>query len=198
MSSKNPEKSLQRNQFESQLFWHEHGEGNARQAAQASHEDEEDAFFLFWIRRPQSSCAPKNCVVVFIQNFGIRARKYQSSDTLLSSTAPVFTGGNPSAGAHSKYFMVTWKLSRMKGLLASNCYRQRWGRLTLKLCLLTISSFEFNFHSFKLRISLDTELIHISIKKVLFDRQKTLSRNSESTIAFFRFRYKTFLKFCLS
>ena len=51
-------------------------------------------FFLFWIRRPQSSCAPKNCVVVFIQNFGIRARKYQSSDTLLSSTAPVFTGGN--------------------------------------------------------------------------------------------------------
>ena len=45
--------------------------------------------------------------------------------------------------------MVTWKLSRMKGLLASNCYRQRWGRLTLKLCLLTISSFEFNFHSFK-------------------------------------------------
>ena len=46
--------------------------------------------FLFWIRRPQSSCAPKNCVVVFIQNFGIRARKYRSSDTLLSFTAPVF------------------------------------------------------------------------------------------------------------
>ena len=46
MSSKNPEKSLQRSQFESQLFWHEHGEGNARQAAQASHEDEEDAFFF--------------------------------------------------------------------------------------------------------------------------------------------------------
>ena len=90
MSSKNPEKSLQRSQFESQLFWHEHGEGNAPQAAQASDEDEEDAFFLFWIRRPQSSCAPKNCVVVFIQNFGIRARKYQSSDTLLSFTAPVF------------------------------------------------------------------------------------------------------------
>ena len=46
MSSKNPEKSLQRSQFESQLFWHEHGEGNARQAAQASHEDEEDALFF--------------------------------------------------------------------------------------------------------------------------------------------------------
>ena len=60
------------------------------------------------------------------------------------------------------------------------------GRLTLKLCLLTMSSFEFNFHSFKLRISLDTELIHISIKKVLFDRQKTLSRILESTIAFFQ------------
>ena len=36
--------------------------------------------------------------------------------------------------------------------------------------------FWINFHSFKLRISLDTDLIHISIKKVLFDRQKTLSR----------------------
>ena len=48
---------------------------------------------------------------------------------------------------------------------ASNCYRQRWGRLTLKLCLSTMSSF-------KLRLSLDTDLIHISIKKVLFDRQK--------------------------
>ena len=31
--------------------------------------------------------------------------------------------------------------------------------------------FWINFHSFKLRLSLDTDLIHISIKKVLFDRQ---------------------------
>ena len=94
MSSKNPEKSLRRSEFESQLFWHEHGEGNTPQAAQASDEDEEDALFLFWTRRPRSSCAPKNCLVVFIQKFGIRAREYQSSDPLLSSTAPVFTGAN--------------------------------------------------------------------------------------------------------
>ena len=51
-------------------------------------------FFKFWIRRPQSSCASKNCVVVFIQHLGLRAREYQSSDPLLSSTAPVFTGAN--------------------------------------------------------------------------------------------------------
>ena len=71
------------------------------------------------------------------------------------------------------------------------------GRLTLKLCLINMSSFEFNFHSFKLRLSLDPDLIHISIKKVWFDRQKALSRILESTIASVRFRYKAFLKFCL-
>ena len=60
--------------------------------------------------------------------------------------------------------------------------------------------FWINFHSFKLRLSwsLDTDLIYTSIKKVLFDRQKTFSRILESTIAFVRFRYKAFLKFCLS
>ena len=44
MSSKNPEKSLQRG--ESHLVWHGHGKGNKRQAAQAIDEDEEDALFL--------------------------------------------------------------------------------------------------------------------------------------------------------
>ena len=44
MSSKNPEKSLQRS--ESQLFWHEHGKGNKPQAAQAIDEDEKDALIL--------------------------------------------------------------------------------------------------------------------------------------------------------
>ena len=46
MSSKNPEKSLRQSEFESQLFWHDHGEGNTPQAAQASDEDEEDALFF--------------------------------------------------------------------------------------------------------------------------------------------------------
>ena len=50
--------------------------------------------------------------------------------------------------------------------------------------------FGINFHSFKLTLSLDTE--------VLFDRQKTLSQILESTIAFVKFRHKVFLKFCLS
>ena len=48
---------------------------------------------------PQSSCASKNCVVVFIHTplrtcFSFRIREYQSSDPLLSSTAPVFTCAN--------------------------------------------------------------------------------------------------------
>ena len=44
MSSKNQEKSEQRS--ESHLFWHGHGKGNKRQAAQAIDEDEADALFL--------------------------------------------------------------------------------------------------------------------------------------------------------
>ena len=44
MSSKNPEKSLQRSK--SHLFWHEHGKGNKPQAAQAIDEDEEGPLFL--------------------------------------------------------------------------------------------------------------------------------------------------------
>ena len=43
MSSKNPEKSLQRS--ESHLFWHWHGKGKKSQAAQAIDEDEEDVLF---------------------------------------------------------------------------------------------------------------------------------------------------------
>ena len=43
MSSKNPEKSLQRS--ESHLFWHAHGNGNKPQAARAIDEDEEDVLF---------------------------------------------------------------------------------------------------------------------------------------------------------
>ena len=43
MSSKNPEKSLQRS--ESHLFWHWHDKGKKSQAAQAIDEDEEDVLF---------------------------------------------------------------------------------------------------------------------------------------------------------
>ena len=43
MSSKNPEKSLQRS--ESHLFWHWHGKGKKSQAAQAIYDDEEDVLF---------------------------------------------------------------------------------------------------------------------------------------------------------
>ena len=58
---------------------HEHGKGNKPQAAQAIDEDEEDA--LFWskrIRRLQSSCASKNCVVVFIPKLWFPSKRRKS------------------------------------------------------------------------------------------------------------------------
>ena len=53
--------------------------------------------------------------------------------------------------------------------------------------LVNFVQFWINFHTFKPRLSLDTDLIHI-IKKILFDGQNILSRILESTIAFVRFR----------
>ena len=89
-----------------------------------------------------------------------------------------------------------WKLSKIKGSveLLSTAMRT----INFETMFVNYVQFSIDFHSFKLRLSLDTDLIHISIKKVLFDRQKTLSRILESTIAFVRFRYEAFLKFCLS
>ena len=82
----------------------------------------------------------------------------------------------------------------MKGIVELLSTRMR----TIEAMFVSYVQFWINFHSFKLRLSLDTDLIYTSIKKVLFDRQKTFSRILESTIAFVRFRYKAFLKFCLS
>ena len=62
--------------------------------------------------------------------------------------------------------------------------------IDLETIFVNYVQFGINFHSFKLTLSLDTE--------VLFDRQKTLSQILESTIAFVKFRHKVFLKFCLS
>ena len=92
MSSKNPEKSLQRS--ESHLFWHEHAKGNKPQAAQAIDKDEEDALFLTLNSSTPIQLRFKELCDGFIQNFGLRAREYQSNDPLLSSTAPFFTGAN--------------------------------------------------------------------------------------------------------
>ena len=60
--------------------------------------------------------------------------------------------------------------------------------IDLETIFVNYVQFGINFHSFKLTLSLDTE--------VLFDRQKT--QILESTIAFVKFRHKVFLKFCLS
>ena len=58
---------------------HDHGKGNKLQAAQAIDEDKEDA--LFWskrIRRLQSSCASKNCMVVFIITLRFPSKRRKS------------------------------------------------------------------------------------------------------------------------
>ena len=84
----------------------------------------------------------------------------------------------------------------MKGIVELLSTRMR--TIDFEAMFVSYVQFWINFLSFKLRLSLDTDLIYTSIKKVLFDRQKTFSRILESTIAFVRFRYKAFLKFCLS
>ena len=65
------------------------------------------------------------------------------------------------------------------------------------MTLLGHRKFWINFRSFKLR-GWHWLYPFLVIKKVLSDRQKTLSRILESTIAFFRYRYKAFLKCSLS
>ena len=95
MSSKNPEKSLQ--QSESHLF-------KNKQTAQAIDEDEEDALFKAGEFGDSNPVALQRTVWWFLSlHFGFRARDEssttttlidQSSDPLLSSTAPIFTGAN--------------------------------------------------------------------------------------------------------
>ena len=95
MSSKNPEKSLQRS--ESHLF-------ENKQTAQAIDEDEEDALFKAGEFGDSNPVALQRTVWWFLSlHFGFRARDEssttttlidQSSDPLLSSTAPIFTGAN--------------------------------------------------------------------------------------------------------
>ena len=55
----------------------------------------------------------------------------------------------------------------------SNCYRKRWGQLTLKLFFVNFVQFWLDFQSFKIRLSLDIDWLHLYfvIKKILFDRQ---------------------------
>ena len=95
MSSKNPEKSLQRR--ESHLF-------KNTQTAQAIDEDEEDALFKAGEFGDSNPVALQRTVWWFLSlHFGFRARDEssttttlidQSSNPLLSSPAPIFTGAN--------------------------------------------------------------------------------------------------------
>ena len=95
MSSKNPEKSLQRS--ESHLF-------KNKQTAQAIDEDEEDALFKAGEFGDSNPVTLQRTVWWFLSlHFGFRERDEssttttlidQSSDPLLSSTAPIFTGAN--------------------------------------------------------------------------------------------------------
>ena len=74
MSSKNPEKSLQRS--ESHLFWHEQGKGSKPQAAQAIEENEEDA--LFWIRHGPNRVALQSPVLRFLYKTSVSEQENTS------------------------------------------------------------------------------------------------------------------------
>ena len=77
---------------------------------------------------------------------------------------------------------------------ASNCYRQRWGRLTLNLCFLTMSSFELIFTASNLDFHLTlTWSIFQSRKYGLIDKFPNFRINN----CFCLIPLQSVLKFCL-
>ena len=68
---------------------------------------------------------------------------------------------HPSAGAHSNYFIVMWKLSRMKESVKLLSTAMRTIDFeAIFIFIINYVQFWISFHSFKLRLSLDTDLIH--------------------------------------
>ena len=110
----------------------------------------------------------------------------QWSDPLLSSTAPIFTGANIGfiSGCTFQIFHGNVEIvqNERKRRIVIDSDENDW---LWSYFLSTLSNFASIFTA-----SLDTE--------ILFDRRETLSRVLESTTAFLRFRYRAFLKFCLS
>lgn len=118
----------------------------------------------------------------------------QSSDPLLSSTAPIFTGANIGSisGCTFQIFHSNVKIVQNERKSRIVIDSDSWGWLTLKLFFVTFVQFWItcNFHSFTWHW-LDPYFV---TTKILFDRRETLSRVLESTTAFLRFCYKEFLK----
>ena len=136
-----PEKSLQRS--ESHLFWHEHGKGNKLQAAQAIDEDEA-LFFNFEFGDPQSSCASKNCMVVFVQHFGLRAREL----SVKRSVPPLqFLQVQTKHRIHQQVHIpnISWWCENCpEWKEASNCYRQ-WRTIDFEAMFVNYVQFWIQF-----------------------------------------------------
>ena len=120
---------------------HQHGKGNKPQPACSGHRRRRRGC-PFWrrrIRRPQSSCASRNCTSVCEQE--------NISHPSLSSTPPVFQY-RCKRKIHQRVHIpkISWLCENCpEWKEASNCYRERWGRLTFKLFLSTLYNFELIF-----------------------------------------------------
>ena len=114
----------------------------------------------------------------------LNKRNYQSSDPLLSSSAPVFTGANIGSIHQQVHIPIISLLCENcpEWKKASNCYRQQWGRLTLKLfsfSLSTMSSFELAFTA----LNLD---FHWTLTWSIFGNQESIVRSTKNPFSTFR------------
>ena len=158
MSSNNPEKSLQRS--ESHLFWHEQGKGNKPLAAQAIDEDEEDALVLIL-----NSATP-------IQ---LRFKELCGGfyTTLRSPSKRISVKRSVTVFHRSSFYRCKHRIHQLVHIpnipwQCENCYLVMCELLStamrtidFKAIFVSYVQFWINFHSFKVRLSLDTELIHI-------------------------------------
>ena len=178
MNSNNPENSLQRS--ESHLFWHEQGKGNKPQAAQAIDEDEEDALFLILNSATPIELRFKELYRGFYTKLRSPSKRIPVKQSVNFFHLSSFYRCKLNIGSISrctfKIFHGNVKIvqSERKRRIVIDTDEDEW----LWSLFVNYVQFWINFRSFKLL--LDTDLIHISIKKVV--------SNFESTIAFVRFR----------
>ena len=170
---------------------HEHGKGNKPQPACSGHRQRRRGC-PFWsrrIRRPQSSCASRICTAVSEQE--------NISHPLLSSTPPVFQYGcKVNVGSISGctfqifhgYVRIVQNERKRRIVIESD--EDDW---RLSYFLSTLSSFELIFTASNFDFHFTLTYPYFLINKILFDRQKTLSRIFESAITFVRCHYKAFL-----
>ena len=162
MSLKNPEKSLQRSQ--SHLFTSTAKETNCM-LLRPSMKTKRMLFFSFELG-DRNPVAIQRTVWWFLYNTSVSEQeklsvKWSVTVFLCSSFYRCKHRIHPSAGAHSNYFIVMWKLSRMKESVKLLSTAMRTIDFeAIFIFIINYVQFWISFHSFKLRLSLDTDLIH--------------------------------------